>query len=153
MLSKAGGCLFEDSKNKETNKPQLAEREKRMNINTMIAKAAERPRKALSSKKKGEMRRDLSQSFADVWCAYKAVCENVTTMEHFMPHGNKAASIAKRAIATGDQELTSLACYLNDALMSIKYFQKASEVLLPIWLETMPKELHEKLRTSVSCAE
>jgi hypothetical protein len=118
----------------------------------MIAKAAERPRKALSSKQKGEMRRDLSRSFVDVWCAYKAVCENITTMEHFMPHGNNAAITAKRAIATGDQELTSLACYLNDALMSIKYFQKASEVFLPIWLETMPKKLYEKLGTFDPCA-
>lgn len=121
-----------------------------MNMKEMIDMAAKRPHKELSANKRNKIRQGIAQSFVDVQCAYRAVMEGLADWKHFTNCGKPASEFVKKAIATGDQELTSLACYLNDALMSITYFQKASEVLLPIWVETMPEDMRERLATSTT---
>ncbi len=121
-----------------------------MNMQEMIDMAAKRPHKTLSAEQRNEIRQAIAQSFVDVRCAYKAQMEGLADWEHFVNCGKRASEFVKDAIAMGDQELTSLACYLNDALMSMTYFQKASEVLLPVWMETMPEDMRESLTTDTT---
>lgn len=111
------------------------------NMIEMINKAAQEPHKELSAERRAEMKQLLSQHFVDSSCAFKAEWEGQADWGYFVDCGNEAANVIKAAIATGDEELTSLACYLNDALIGIKYFHNAKEVLLPIWAETMPRDM------------
>ena len=95
---------------------------KKINILEMIDRASKRPHKSLSAEQRDGIRQAIAQSFVDVQCAYRAVMEGLADWKHFTNCGKPASEFVKKAIATGDQELTSLACYLNDALMSITYF-------------------------------
>ena len=121
-----------------------------MNTKEMVDRAAKGPHKTLSAEQRNKIRQAIAQSFVDARCAYKAVMEGLADWKHFSNFGKHAAEFVEKAIATGDQELMSLACYLNDALMSMTYLQKASEVLLPVWMETMPKDMRECLAVNTT---
>lgn len=110
-------------------------------ITEMMEKAAERPHKELSADELTKMKQTLSQSFVDLRCVYRAVDEGHITWDQFIDCGNHVSGLVEDMIATGNKELTSLACYLNDALHGLTYLHNASEVIMPVWVETMPKDM------------
>ena len=111
----------------------------------MVDMATKKPHNALSAKRREEIRRAMAQSFVDLRCAYKAEMDGVVDWDHFIDQGSESSKAVKKAIATGDYELACLACCLNEALISMMYLHEASEVFLPLWMETMPKDMREYL--------
>ncbi|MBQ3343903.1 MAG: hypothetical protein IJG84_18540 [Kiritimatiellae bacterium] len=105
--------------------------------------------KNLPALQRNKIKRDLAQSFVNARCANMAVMEGKAEWSYFIQQGERTAKVIEESMASGDNELINIARWAKDGLMSMACLAKATKVLIPIWMETMPKELRENLESTV----